>query len=236
MNWLQKAITSNIGRKLVMSLTGLFLVSFLFVHVGGNLLLFANDQGLSFNLYARFMSTFPVIKVLEYVLLAGFLIHIGQSYLLTRINAQARPVKYAYVKPSPGVSWFSRNMGLSGSLVLFFLVIHIWQFYVAYHFGHPQLRSYPGVDEPLKDLYQLAKEVFQVQWGWVFLYVAACVLLAFHLNHGFQSAFRTLGVSHPKYIPTIVFVGQVISFLIPALFALMPLYFLGDLAFHYIKA
>jgi succinate dehydrogenase / fumarate reductase cytochrome b subunit len=124
----------SIGKKLVMGLSGLFLVSFLFVHVGGNSLLFLNDDGVAFNEFVQFMTTNPVVGVLEWVLFAGFIIHIVYAFILTWQNRQARPVRYAYNKPS-GSTWFSRNMFLTGSIVLAFLAIHITMFYGRYHFA-----------------------------------------------------------------------------------------------------
>ncbi|MES2387576.1 MAG: succinate dehydrogenase cytochrome b subunit [Bacteroidota bacterium] len=225
MSWISKALTSSLGRKLAMSLTGLFLVSFLLVHMGGNVQLFYNDGGDAFNTYSKFMSTSPIIRVLEIVLLAGFVTHIWTSVILTRRNANARPVSYAYTQPSPGVTWFSKNMGLSGSIVLVFLIIHLLNFWFPYHYGSMPTKT-DAHGEQIKDMYALVEKVFRQEWWYSILYVLACVLLGFHLNHGFFSAFRTLGVEHKKYTPLMKAVSQFISVVIPAGFAAMPLYFL----------
>ena len=118
-----------------MALTGLFLVSFLFVHLSGNFLLLNDDAGEKFNAYSRFMSTAGIIRVLEIVLLLGFLIHMYTALVLTRKNQSRRPIGYAASNKTPGVTWFSKNMGLTGSVILVFLIIHLKQFWYEYHNG-----------------------------------------------------------------------------------------------------
>jgi len=264
----------SVGRKIVMSLSGLFLVSFLFVHVGGNALLFINDGGVSFNEFVQFMTSNPVIKVLEYVLFAGFLIHIVYGFILTAQNNKARPVKYAYTKAADkGSTWFSRNMILTGTIMLAFLVIHITMFWGRYHMAEkgweivetvPISKAYTHsmkILEPVEaegqvlikeegyvteEKYNLVssagmldKEVralsmttvvkasFSMQnWYIVVFYVIAMVVLAFHLMHGFQSAFRSIGLVHTKYTPLIKGAGFFIAVVIPFIFAMMPLVFL----------
>jgi len=225
MSWLTKTLTSSIGRKLSMALTGLFLITFLFVHLIGNFQLFAHDGGEAFNHYTKFMSTNPLIRVAEIILLLGFVIHIYTAILLTRSNSAARPVKYVYNGNNPGVSWFSKNMGVSGSIVLVFLITHMVNFYGAYHYGGPKEITYAS-GETYKDMYEIVAITFKEQWWISILYIVAMVLLGFHLNHGFQSSFRTLGIDHKKYTPAIVGLGVLISILVPAGFASMPIYFL----------
>ncbi|MEO0580793.1 MAG: succinate dehydrogenase cytochrome b subunit [Bacteroidota bacterium] len=128
--------THSIGRKVVMGLTGLFLVTFLFVHVGGNSLLFIPDDGRTFNAFVKFMTTNPLIKGLELVLAAGFIFHIIYAFILTAKNNAARPVKYAFKgAKDKGSSWVSRNMIWTGGIVLLFLLLHIPMFYGTYHFN-----------------------------------------------------------------------------------------------------
>ena len=221
MNWFTRAITSTIGRKVIMSVTGLFLISFLLVHLLGNFLLYADDGGRAFNEYSKFMTSAVIIRVAELVLIAGFVLHIYTSVVLTLRNRKARGAQhYAYAKPSPGVSWFSRNMGITGSVVLIFLVIHIYHFWYRYKFGHPGIDAWGN-----RDMFTLVATSFQ-QWWVVLIYVLAMVLLAFHLNHGFQSAFRTLGVNHPKYMPLITTSGTALAVFFPLMFASFPIYFM----------
>jgi succinate dehydrogenase / fumarate reductase cytochrome b subunit len=240
MGWFTQTITSTIGRKLVMSLTGLFLISFLVVHLAGNFLLLRSDNGEAFNTYSHFMSTAGIIRVLEIIMVIGFVLHIYTSAVLTRRNQKARPHGYAYSTASPGVSWFSRNMGTSGTIVLLFLVLHIRTFWYEYKFGEVRRVAYSEdgsfdiVTEAneanfeamtvLKDMYVIAQEVFS-QWWYVAFYLLALTLLGFHLNHGFLSSFRTLGIEHKKYTPLLKSLSMLTSILIPLGFAVIPLYF-----------
>jgi succinate dehydrogenase / fumarate reductase cytochrome b subunit len=223
MSWISETLTSSIGRKVSMSLTGLFLVSFLIVHLSGNFLLFRNDGGEAFNLYSHFMSTNALIRVLEIGLVAGFLIHIGTAVVLTKRNAAARPVAYSVSASAPKVTWFSKNMGLSGSIVLVFLIIHLLNFYFPFHYGYDNFVDIEG--KPYKDMYGLVATVFKNEWWYSILYIIAMFLLSFHLQHGFTSAFQTLGIEHVKYTPIIKGLGTLISILIPLGFATMPVYF-----------
>ena len=252
-----------------MAVSGLFLVSFLFVHVGGNSLLFINDGGVAFNEFVEFMTTNPLIGVLEWVLFAGFIIHIVYAFILTAQNRRARPVRYAYNKPS-GSSWFSRNMFLTGSIILAFLAIHITMFYGRYHFAGTdsdvvetvsvqkaydysykvlsgvqdggqvllEPKSYITLEklQLLKDAGMMDTQVSGISmtsvvrasfsiWYIVVFYVLAMVLLAFHLTHGFQSSFRSLGLVHKKYMPLIKSAGYLIAVVIPIVFAMMPVVF-----------
>ncbi len=222
MSWLTNAMTSTLGRKLIMSLTGLFLIIFLVVHLAGNLQLLKDDGGLAFNIYARFMTSNPLIKTVSYVLYATFLIHIILSLFLTIYNRRARGGEgYAKTKASGEVTWSSRNMGFLGTVVFIFLVIHLKNFWYEMHWGAMPVVTYEG--DALKDLYTVVNASFHQTW-YVVLYVVGMIGLGFHLYHGFQSAFQTLGINHRKYTPAIKFVGVVFSLGIPALYALIPVY------------
>ena len=223
MSWISDTLSSSIGRKVSMSLTGLFLVSFLLVHLSGNFLLFKGDEGSAFNLYSEFMSTNGLIRVLEIGLLAGFLIHIYSALILTQKNKAARPVGYAMEGKNPKVTWFSKNMGLSGSIVLVFLIIHLLNFYFPFHYGFDTVMDIDG--RPVKNMYHLVATVFKNEWWYSILYLVALLLLSFHLQHGFSSAFQTLGLEHKKYTPLIKGLGMAISILVPLGFATMPVYF-----------
>jgi succinate dehydrogenase / fumarate reductase cytochrome b subunit len=204
----------SIIKKVIMSLTGLFLISFLIVHLSGNLLLFKDDGGAAFNAYAKFMSTNPIIGIMEYGLAAGFLFHIIDGIILTIQNRKARPVQYAVQKSSPASSWPARNMGISGSIILIFLIIHLKNFFVE----HRLL----GNETPM---YDLVAQAFANPLYSIF-YVVSMVLLGLHLAHGFSSAFQTLGLRHKSYFWLIRLVGLIFSIVVPAGFASMPIYFL----------
>ncbi len=217
MSWLSDTLTSTIGRKLVMSLTGLFLIIFLVVHLAGNFQLLADDGGLAFNAYAKFMTSNPIIKFTSYGLYAFILIHIIMSIALVIKNKKARPVGYDKVKGSANSSFSSRNMGILGFIIFVFLVIHLRNFWYEMHWG-----SIPIDEAGNKDLYAVVNAAFS-EWWYVAIYVVCMVGLAFHLSHGFSSAFQTLGINHKKYTPFIKKLGIVYAILIPAAFASIPL-------------
>jgi succinate dehydrogenase / fumarate reductase cytochrome b subunit len=209
----------TIGRKLIMALTGGFLIIFLIGHLAGNLVLFAEDSQLAFNEYTKFMTTNPFVKVLSYLTYISIVLHVIYSVILTRKNRESRPVKYAYNKPAGNSSWNSRNMGLLGLVVLLFLIIHLRSFWFELKFGSVPMMA--GTD--LKDLHTVVMTAFSELW-YVALYVLAMAGLAYHLDHGFQSAFQTLGLNHKAYTPVIKNVGRIFSIAVPAVFALIPIY------------
>ena len=217
MSWITNALTSSLGRKLIMSLTGLFLVLFLTGHLVGNLLLFSDDGGQSFNEYARFMSTSPAILILSLLTYLSIVVHVIYSIILTRSNRSARPVRYAVSAASESSLWSSRNMGVLGTIVLIFLVIHLKSFWYEMRFGEIPMDA----NGEYKDLYSIVAAAF-TQWWYVALYVVAMFGLAFHLSHGFKSAFQTLGLNHKKYTPIIERVGLFYSIIVPLLFASIP--------------
>ena len=211
--------SSSLGKKYLMALTGLFLCSFLIIHFLGNIALFTNP--VQFNEYTRFMSSNPIIRVMEIVLVAGFLTHIIDAIMLTRANKKAQPVKYAMDKKQS--SWYSRNMGLTGSVILAFLVLHLQSFWYGYKFGSPAYAT-DSAGLPIKDMYTMVIEAFGEFW-YSGLYVIAVTLLGIHLNHGFQSAFQSVGLRHKKYTPTIKMLGTAFSILITLGFVSFPIYF-----------
>ena len=201
-----------------MALTGLFLIAFLIVHLIGNLQLLRDDHGQAFNTYAEFMGTNGLIQIISKVNFTLILMHALWGLFLTIKNRAARgPQGYVVVKNSS--PWTSRNMGILGTLVLIFLVVHIKDFYAQVHFGTVPPVEYDG--KQVKDLYTIVSEWFNVGW-YVALYVFCMGALGFHLWHGFESAFQTLGLNHPKYTPIIKFIGRTFSVVVPALFAIIP--------------
>ncbi|HRI23087.1 MAG TPA: succinate dehydrogenase cytochrome b subunit [Ferruginibacter sp.] len=216
MTW-KHFFTSSIGKKLVMGLTGLFLISFLVIHCTINSMIFFNDGGEMFNIYAHFMSHNYIVRVIEIGLFAGLLVHIIQGLMLMKQNSAARPVKYEVNAVSENSKWYSRSMGLLGTLLLFFLILHISKFFV-----NTKIALYSG-DEP-HNTYEEMKEYFQQLWV-VVAYIAGVVSLFWHLLHGFPSAFQTLGINHKRYTPIIQMAGTAFSVIVCILFALMPLAF-----------
>ncbi|MDJ1504939.1 succinate dehydrogenase cytochrome b subunit [Xanthocytophaga agilis] len=223
MNWLVNALTSTIGRKVLMALSGLFLIIFLVVHLVGNLQLLKSDGGVAFNTYAKFMGHNPLIQTVSILNFAFILTHIFVSLFLTIRNRKARPQGYAYVNNSS--TWSSRNMGILGTIILVFLVVHLVNFWGRMKLTDFGIGSYVEHDatQDYLDLYTTTKAAFQ-EWWLVVLYVVSMIALAFHLSHGFQSAFRTLGVNHPKYTPFLKGLGLAFSIIVPAGFAIIPVY------------
>jgi succinate dehydrogenase / fumarate reductase cytochrome b subunit len=211
-------LQSSIGKKMVMGLTGLFLISFLVVHCFLNAFIFFNDGGLMFNVGAEFMAKNPLVRFMEYVLFIGLIWHMVQALILTIDNNRARPVKYEVNNGKANSKWYSRSMGILGTLLLLFLVVHLAHFWVKSRFT-----GLPGVDaNGHEDLYAVMLQVFSIWWV-VVIYVAGCISLAYHLLHGFPSAFQTMGWNHPKYNALILKAGTAFSIIIPLIFALMPI-------------
>lgn len=215
--------TSAVGKKLVMAFTGIFLILFLIVHCTANACIFVPDHGATFNQVAHFLGTNWILHVLEIGLFVGFILHIVQGLVLTLQNRSKRPVKYKLTR-RPQTTWYSRSMGLLGVLILIFLIIHLSHFW-----AHTRLAGlFGGVgevhygDKAVDDLYGRMQLVFS-NLGVVIIYILALIALGWHLAHGFQSAFRTLGMTSSKYIPIIKGIGIAYAILVPLIFALMPL-------------
>lgn len=246
-------LTSSLGKKLIMSLTGLFLCTFLIVHLIGNLQLFKDDGGYAFNQYAVFMTTFPPIKIVSYLLYASVIIHAVYALILTKQNSAARPVGYNQSSGNTNSKWNSRNMGILGTVLLVFIVTHMQNFWWKYHNDQVPYVEYTknlatgeisskelsaneftifsveqeGTTEVVqaRDLYKQVAFAFE-NVGLVLLYVVAMGALSFHLIHGFQSAFQTLGFNHRRYIGLIRSLGVwLFGVIIPIAYAAMPLYF-----------
>lgn len=208
---------SSVGRKLVMALTGLFLCTFLIEHLYGNLLLYKIDKGVAFNEYSAWMAGNLFIRTVEIGLFAGFLIHIIDGLYLTLQNRKARPVRYAVSQQTGNSTWFSRNMGLTGSVILFFLIVHLRSFFVPHRVFHAANSM----------AYDVAI-AFKSNW-YSALYVIAMVILGAHLNHGFQSAFQTVGANNQKYRSTLRVAGSIFALLIMIGFASFPVMFYFDI-------
>ncbi|MBK9982588.1 MAG: succinate dehydrogenase cytochrome b subunit [Saprospiraceae bacterium] len=223
MKWITKLLTSSLGQKLIMSLTGIFLILFLIVHLVGNLQLLAHDNGESFNIYAAFMSHNPFIRVISIGLYAFILLHSIQGIALWLTNRKAKGGHSSKGKVA-GADWSSRNMALLGVLIFAFLCIHMGDFWVKMRFTDSlPLVNYPGHEGAVEDIFSRVHVAFQNIWI-VIIYVVGVIALAFHLVHGFQSAFQTLGLNHKKYTPLIKGIGWLYAILFPLGFAILPLY------------
>ena len=202
---------TSVGRKLLMGLSGLFLCSFLVVHLYINLFILKSDTGKTFDAYAEFMSTYPLLRPLEIVLFAGFLLHMILGIWLWYVNRKVRPRDYAVNRASDTSKLSSRVMWITGGFVLVFLILHVNAFFVrSRFFPHDQT------------MYEIIRDAFQSP-ATVIFYLAALAFLAYHLHHGWQSSFQTFGLLNGKYKGLIEALGVVFWLLIPLGFALIPI-------------
>jgi succinate dehydrogenase / fumarate reductase cytochrome b subunit len=220
MKW-SEFFTSPVGKKFVMGLTGLFLVSFLVIHVGLNACIWAMDNGEMFNKAAHFMGSTVVMRILEVGLFIGFIIHIIQAYALEVQNRKKRSIGYAVKMGNKGSKWYSRSMAVLGTLILLFLIVHLRNFWIPSRFLEMPEVTYNGV--AMHDLFSLMKETFANNIWLVLLYLLGCFSLAYHLLHGFQSAFRSLGLHNNRYLNMLNAVGVGFSIVVPLGFAMMPI-------------
>lgn len=200
-------------QKIVVALTGLFLCAFLVVHLSGNMLLFLNDDGAAFDAYSRFMSANLLIRTLEILLFAGILLHMLFGLLTWLGNRRARPEGYAINRAGENSTFASRWMFFNGSIVFFFLVVHLYSFWVPARFGAVEPSMYLFVRQAF------ASPVYDA------FYLLALVCLGYHLRQGFQSAFQTLGL-RPYWLKPLEFVAVLFWLLFPLAFASIPVYFL----------
>jgi succinate dehydrogenase / fumarate reductase cytochrome b subunit len=228
MTWKQ-AFTSSIGKKIVMALTGIFLILFLMVHVGLNACIWNatginSDHGEMFNRAANFMGANVVPRVLEIGLFFFIFLHIIQGLLLTAMNAGKRGTQYAVNYGNHGSKWYSRSMGLLGTLILLFLILHWANFWIPSRFGTmPEATLSDG--KMVHDLFGLMQTTFKDNLWIVIIYVLGCISLGFHLAHGFQSSFRTIGVHNKRYEIMLRNIGYVFSIVVCLAFAMMPVSF-----------
>ena len=212
-------LKSSLAKKYWMSLTGLFLCLFLVIHLAGNLQLLAGAKGqAAFNEYTAFMVGFLPIKIASYLTYFSILFHAVDGILILSLqNKKARPVSYAYNQPGKNSMWASRNMGVLGTAILVFIVIHMGNFWFKYKFTELSVDAMGN-----KDMYSIVVASFK-SWWYTGVYVLSMAALAFHLYHGFWSAFQTLGLHH-RYSRFLKKAGYAFAIVIPAAFAFIPLY------------
>ncbi len=218
MTW-KKLFTSSIGKKILMALTGFFLIIYLVVHAGVNALIFYNDDGATFNAGASFMLHNYFIRFLEVGLFAVFILHIIQGLLLWKQNRGTRKISYAKQNFPREIRWYSRYMGWLGTFLLLFLIMHLYHFWAS-------TKHELYFNGPVIDLYQEMKIIFTNPL-WFTLYMIGLVSLLFHLLQGFQSAFQTFGINHRRWTPIVKGIGVFYSLVICILFAMMPISFMA---------
>lgn len=210
--------TSSIGRKYAMALSAMFLLIFLVMHLSVNLLSIFGET--AYNNASQFMGYNPLIQFLmQPVLMAAVIFHFVMGFILEIRNNRARPVKYAMNKGEANSTWMSRNMIITGAVILAFLALHMYDFW--YHeMNYKYIEGLPVEENRFwGDLHGKFSSIWRVV-----IYVISFVLLGLHLAHGFQSSFQSIGARHPKYTPFIKAFGTWYSVLIPLGFIIIAVY------------
>lgn len=210
-------LKSSIGRKIAMALSALFLIIFLIIHLAVNITSLFSEE--LFNDLSHFMGTNPLIQfALQPVLIIGVIFHFIMGFVLELKNRNSRDVKYVKFNGAASATWASRNMILSGVVILAFLVLHFIDFWFP-EMNYKYIESLP--ENPSRYFEELQhKFVNPIRVGF---YVLAFVLLALHLLHGFQSAFQTIGFNN-KYTKCVKTFGKLYSIIIPLGFIVIALY------------
>ena len=198
-----------------MSLSGLFLVIFLVVHLLLNLTALYSRE--LYELVCEFMDTNILVQIMVPVLALGFIVHIIFSMVIELKNQTARPVQYLTPNKAKTSSWASKNMFVLGLIVLGFLGLHFFHFW-----AKMQLQSFLG-GEPA-NAYDLLVALFS-KWYYCVLYVIWLCALYFHISHGFWSAFQSIGMDNAKWIPRLQFLAKVYATVVTLAFISIPVYF-----------
>ncbi len=208
MNWLTDILSTSIGKKLMMAITGLCFCGFIVVHLVGNLTLYSGES--LFTAYVNHLHAYdPIIKVAELILLSLAIVHISTGTILFLQNWKARPIRYAVKKNAGGRTIGSSTMPYTGFLILLFILLHLFDFHFA--------------DRTQRTLYQIVSEVFSSP-AYSFIYITAVVIAAIHISHGLWSAFQTIGANHPKYMPFIRVAGIAFSVIVGIAFGFIPIF------------
>ncbi len=215
MNWLLAALASSVGRKFLMAVTGLLLCLFVAVHLAGNMLLYVGEE--TYNAYAHALHSQEwLVKIAEVGLVILFAVHLGISTSLTLHNRAARRIEYELKETKQDrVLEFSPSgwMYATGIVVLVFLVVHVSEFTLG-------IRQ-PG--EPGEAPFAKALRIMHDPLS-LGLYVLGSLFLGVHLSHGVESAFASLGFSHPKYDPWIRCIGIAFAIVVAVGFASLPIW------------
>jgi len=206
------ALASSVGKKFVMGFTGLLLVGFLMEHLHGNLKLLEDPSGESFDAYVDFLQGFgPLLTVAEVGLALLFLAHVYLALRLTHENFLARERRYVVRRHRGAATLGSVSMFYTGALILGYLLKHLYDF---------------RFDDRFFDDPDALVKVTLSQPGHAVVYLCAALVLGIHLSHGFQSAFQSLGASHPRWTPLVELSGRLVALFFAAGFAAFPIYFL----------
>jgi succinate dehydrogenase / fumarate reductase cytochrome b subunit len=212
MSWVIRTLSSSVGKKLLMAISGFAFLGFLAGHLAGNLTIYWGKN--AFLSYAKHLHDLgPFLVFFEIGLVTFALIHIGMGLWLFLDNRAARPVKYSMDKTGGGGRTLSsRTMPYTGLLILAFVIAHLLNF------------SRYFVDQTQRNIVQIITEKFS-QPQWILLYIVAVVIVAFHVRHGLWSAFQTIGANHPKYMPAIEKLSVLFAVLVGVGFGSLPIVF-----------
>jgi len=221
MGWFLKFFNSSIGKKFFMALTGSFLIIFLIVHLIGNITLFFGPD--TFNGYVLTLDVIkPLIRVIEIVLLAAFVLHIFNGIRLWLENKRTQGGKflgkYVINASAENSTFSSRTTFITGSIIFIFLVLHLGTFFWRFNVHDPAGFANDHL------YFDVVVSFFKI-WWYVALYIIAVLLLGFHLNHGFQSAFQTFGWNNKKYFPLVKAIGSIYAIIMTVGFVSMPIFF-----------
>lgn len=213
---------SSVGKKIIMSLSGIFLMLFLLMHLSVNLTMLIDPvKGDVYNKAAHFMSTNPIIEIIEPILVLGFVLHILYSIIVQINNWKARGnSSYAEFDQNKSSSWASRNMIWLGIFILGFLVLHIINFTVKIKFGNVA-QTPEGID----DTFKLVVSLFDI-WWYDIIYIISFIALGLHLHHAFWSALQTIGLNNSNWMRRLQVIGDVYTYVVVIGFTIIPLYFL----------
>ncbi|SFR34252.1 succinate dehydrogenase / fumarate reductase cytochrome b subunit [Robiginitalea myxolifaciens] len=209
-------------RKTAIALTGLFLCLFLIVHLSANcILLLPKELAIpAYNSYSTLLRESPLIKIVAYLLYAAILLHVFYALLVTLRNRKAKPVRYAVNHAGENSSWASRNMGVLGTLILIFIVIHLANFWARIKLGLGE--AVPSDPNGNLDVYSVTYELFQNAW-FVAFYALMAIPLAWHLHHGLKSGFKTLGFYHQGGLRIIARISLIYAWIMGLGFGIIPI-------------
>ncbi len=214
---------TSVARKNMMAITGLFIIFFLVIHLAGNLILVLPDsffpiefwgnvanQHDMYNAYSHFLVHFWLITLVAWVLYIAIILHVIDAILITLNNRKAKGDSYAVTDNSTS-TWYSRNMGILGTVIGVFLVIHMAQFWLQYK-----------VLKIEHDLYNLVLATMK-QWWFVVIYELGIIALGFHIVHGIESAHRSLGIYPKKVMRVIKYIALIFGLVMAVLYAIIPI-------------
>ena len=208
MSWLLRTFSSSIGKKLLMAITGLIFIGFLCAHLAGNLTLYKSSA--AFNTYAEKLHALgPILTAFEFGLLIFALIHVTIGIILFVQNLKARSVPYENDRRAGGRTLSSVTMPYTGFIILAFVVFHLINFSFA--------------DKTQRTIFEIVSSAF-ANPVYIIIYIFVMIVVAFHVNHGFWSAFQTIGANHPKYMPTIMALSIIVSLIFGFGFGMLPIY------------